>query len=54
MTPCLGVTHLKLLEHFAADPAILTLIRDGEHRLARPQDLQLLRAALMQMGAATA
>lgn len=45
---------LTLLEHFAADPAILTLIRDGEHRLARPQDLQLLRAALMQMGAGTA
>jgi pimeloyl-ACP methyl ester carboxylesterase len=41
---------LKLLEHLAADPAVLTLIRDGEHRLSRPQDLRLLRSALMQMG----
>ena len=37
---------LKLLEHLAADPATLTLIRDGDHRLSRPQDLDLLRGAL--------
>jgi pimeloyl-ACP methyl ester carboxylesterase len=40
---------LKLLEHLAADPAILTLIRDGDHRLSRPRDLELMRAALTQM-----
>jgi pimeloyl-ACP methyl ester carboxylesterase len=39
---------LKLLEHLAADPATLTLIRDGDHRLCRPRDLELLRGALMQ------
>jgi pimeloyl-ACP methyl ester carboxylesterase len=39
----------KLLEHLAADPAILTLIRDGDHRLSRPEDLDLLRLALMRM-----
>jgi pimeloyl-ACP methyl ester carboxylesterase len=42
---------LKLLEHLAADPATLTLIRDGDHRLSRPQDLDLLRGALTQMKA---
>ncbi|MCW2315069.1 pimeloyl-ACP methyl ester carboxylesterase [Rhodoblastus acidophilus] len=40
---------LKLLEHLAADPATLTLIRDGDHRLCRAQDLELLREALAQM-----
>ncbi|PPQ32120.1 alpha/beta hydrolase [Rhodoblastus sphagnicola] len=40
---------LKLLEHLAADPATLTLIRDGDHRLSRPQDLALLRGALTQI-----
>ncbi|MCW2282432.1 pimeloyl-ACP methyl ester carboxylesterase [Rhodoblastus acidophilus] len=40
---------LKLLEHLAADPATLTLIRDGDHRLSRPEDLDLLRGALMQI-----
>jgi len=43
---------LKLLEHFAADPATLTLIRDGDHRLSRPEDLDLLRGALTQMSGA--
>jgi pimeloyl-ACP methyl ester carboxylesterase len=41
---------LKLLEHLAADPAALTLIRDGDHRLSRPQDLELLGRALTQIG----
>jgi len=43
---------LKLLEHLAADPATLTLIRDGDHRLSRPQDLDLLRGALIQTNVA--
>jgi pimeloyl-ACP methyl ester carboxylesterase len=31
------------------DPATLTLINDGDHRLSRPQDLQLLFDALARM-----
>jgi pimeloyl-ACP methyl ester carboxylesterase len=37
---------LTLIEHMAADPVALTLIRDGEHRLSRPQDLALLMEAV--------
>lgn len=40
-------THaLKLVEHMPSDPVTLTLVRDGDHRLSRPQDLALLREAL--------
>ena len=34
---------LTLVEHMAGDPVTLTLIKDGDHRLSRPQDLALLR-----------
>ena len=33
---------LKLVEHLPADDVTLTLVRDGDHRLSRPQDLDLL------------
>lgn len=33
---------LKLVEHLPVDDVTLTLIRDGDHRLSRPQDLDLL------------
>lgn len=33
---------LKLVEHLPADDVTLTLIKDGDHRLSRPQDLDLL------------
>jgi pimeloyl-ACP methyl ester carboxylesterase len=33
---------LALMERLGGDPATLTLIKDGDHRLSRPQDLQLL------------
>lgn len=40
-------THaLKLVEHLPADDLTLSLIRDGDHRLSRPQDLRLMIAAL--------
>lgn len=42
---------LKLLEHLPADDVVLTMIRDGDHRLSRPQDLARIRqavAALLQ------
>ena len=42
---------MKLLEHLASDPATLTLIRDGEHRLSRPQDLTALQKAIERIDA---
>jgi pimeloyl-ACP methyl ester carboxylesterase len=40
---------LALMHRLGGDPATLTLIKDGDHRLSRPQDLQLLFHALAQM-----
>ncbi len=37
---------LKLVEHLPGDDVVTTLIRDGDHRLSRPQDLQRITAAL--------
>jgi pimeloyl-ACP methyl ester carboxylesterase len=39
-----------LIEHLAGDPAILTLVKDGDHRLSREEDLQRLFAAIEAMG----
>jgi pimeloyl-ACP methyl ester carboxylesterase len=42
--PC---AHVKsLAENITNDPIILTLVSDGDHRLSRPQDLQLLISAI--------
>jgi len=41
---------MTLIEHLAADPATITLIRDGDHRLSRPQDLDALQKALELLG----
>ena len=38
-----------LIEHLAGDPAVLTLVKDGDHRLSRPEDLQRLFAAIEAM-----
>jgi hypothetical protein len=43
---------LALMERLGGDPAMLTLIKDGDHRLSRPQDLELLFAALGRMSEA--
>jgi pimeloyl-ACP methyl ester carboxylesterase len=40
---------LKLMERLGADPATLTLIKDGDHRLSRPEDLALLFDAVARM-----
>ncbi|RBP15480.1 alpha/beta hydrolase family protein [Roseiarcus fermentans] len=40
---------LALMERLGGDPATLTLIKDGDHRLSRPQDLALLFGALQRM-----
>ena len=40
---------LALMQRFGGDPATLTLVKDGEHRLSRPQDLQLMFEAVGRM-----
>jgi len=40
---------LALMQRLGGDPATLTLIKDGDHRLSRPQDLELLFGALGRM-----
>lgn len=40
---------LKLVEHLPADDVTLSLIRDGDHRLSRPQDLDLIRRTVSDM-----
>lgn len=40
---------LRLIEHLPADDVVLTLVRDGDHRLSRPQDISLLLNAAAQM-----
>ena len=40
---------LALMHRLGGDPATLTLVKDGDHRLSRPQDLQLLFEALARM-----
>ncbi|MBB6261117.1 pimeloyl-ACP methyl ester carboxylesterase [Paenochrobactrum gallinarii] len=40
---------LLLTEHLPVDNVTLTLVRDGDHRLSRPQDLDLLTRSLDMM-----
>jgi pimeloyl-ACP methyl ester carboxylesterase len=40
---------LALMQRLGGDPATLTLVKDGDHRLSRPQDLELLFDALGRM-----
>ncbi len=45
--PDVPYTHAeRLLEHLPADDVTLTLVRDGDHRLSRPQDLDLMTRAI--------
>jgi pimeloyl-ACP methyl ester carboxylesterase len=37
---------MTLVEHLAADPVVLTLIRDGDHRLSRDEDIKRLMLAI--------
>ena len=37
---------MKLVQHLLTDPVTFTLVPDGDHRLSREQDLELLRAAV--------
>ena len=40
---------LTLVEHMAADPVSITLVKDGDHRLSRDEDLIRLIAAIEQI-----
>jgi pimeloyl-ACP methyl ester carboxylesterase len=35
-----------LMSQFASDDAVLTLVKDGDHRLSRPEDIERLTAAV--------
>ncbi|MDI7864538.1 alpha/beta hydrolase [Rhizobiaceae bacterium n13] len=37
---------LRLMEHLPADDAVLTMVRDGDHRLSRPEDIERMLAAV--------
>jgi len=37
---------LRLVQHLLTDPVTFTLVPDGDHRLSRPEDLDLLKAAV--------
>jgi pimeloyl-ACP methyl ester carboxylesterase len=39
----------RLMERLAFDDAVLTLVRDGDHRLSRPEDLERLTRAVAGM-----
>jgi pimeloyl-ACP methyl ester carboxylesterase len=44
--PDVPYTHaMTLIEHLPADDVVLTFIRDGDHRLSRPQDIERVLAA---------
>ena len=35
-----------LVSRLASDDVVLTLVKDGDHRLSRPEDLERLEAAI--------
>ncbi|MBB4955033.1 pimeloyl-ACP methyl ester carboxylesterase [Agrobacterium vitis] len=37
---------LKLMEHLPADDVVMTLVRDGDHRLSRPDDIMRMNNAI--------
>lgn len=37
---------MRLVQHLLTDPVTFTLVPDGDHRLSRPEDLELLKAAV--------
>lgn len=40
---------MKLMEFLPLDDVVLTLIRDGDHRLSRPEDIARMKAAIAGM-----
>lgn len=50
LDPDVPAAHAQnLLTHILHDRVTMTLIPDGDHRLSRPQDLQLLRDAVVRL-----
>jgi alpha-beta hydrolase superfamily lysophospholipase len=45
---------VDLVSHLASDDVVLTLVKDGDHRLSRNQDIERLNAAIAGMIAETA
>ncbi len=41
---------MRLVEHLPGDDVSLTLIKDGDHRLSRPEDIERMLAAVAAMG----
>jgi esterase/lipase len=39
---------VELTTHFAQDDVVLTLVKDGDHRLSRPEDIERLIAAVSE------
>jgi pimeloyl-ACP methyl ester carboxylesterase len=39
----------KLISRLASDDVVLTLVKDGDHRLSRPEDLALMTGAVARM-----
>jgi len=37
---------MKLVQHLLTDPVTFTLVPDGDHRLSRPEDLDLLKSVI--------
>lgn len=37
---------ITLMEHLVCDDVVMTLIRDGDHRLSRPQDIEKMKEAI--------
>jgi pimeloyl-ACP methyl ester carboxylesterase len=40
---------LKLVEHLAGDPVALTLVKDGDHRLSREEDIERMLFAISEI-----
>jgi pimeloyl-ACP methyl ester carboxylesterase len=40
---------LELVSRFARDDVVLTLVKDGDHRLSRPEDIERLIAAVAEL-----
>lgn len=37
---------MKLMEHLPADDVVISLVKDGDHRLSRPEDIERIERAL--------
>jgi pimeloyl-ACP methyl ester carboxylesterase len=41
---------VELVARFARDDVVLTMVKDGDHRLSRPEDIERLLAAVAELG----